>query len=64
MAKRKRQNLDRVQINLYPGDLERLQALHTPPGAGPIIREMVRTYLHGIDLQVEDEMKRREKVDG
>lgn len=59
MAKRKRQNLVRVTYNLYEGDLERLQELHTPPGAGPFIREMIRTYLRGLDAQAELDGERR-----
>lgn len=53
MAKRKRQNLDRVTLNLYAGDLDRLQELYTPPGAGPTIRELVRSHLRGLDAQAE-----------
>lgn len=60
MPKRKRQDFDRHTLYLYAGDLEKLQALYTPPGAGPFIREMVRTHLRSIELQVEDAMKMRE----
>lgn len=60
MAKRKRQDLDRVTINLYPGDLEWLQAVHTPPGAGPIIRELVRKYREGMTVEAEGRIELRE----
>lgn len=60
MAKRKRQDLDRVTINLYPGDLEWLQAVHTPPGAGPIIRELVRNYRLGREAEAQERISLRE----
>ncbi len=60
MPKRKRQDFDRHTLYLYAGDLERLQELYTPPGAGPFIREMVRAHLRGLDAQAAlDEERRR-----
>lgn len=53
MAKRKSDYpMQKVTLNLYEGDMDRLMTLYPKFGAGRIIRELVRAHLNKIDAQL------------
>ena len=51
--KKAEHDLQKVTLNLFEGDLERLQALYPDVGGGPIIRRLVRSFIEQIERGAE-----------
>lgn len=50
MAKNEEDDLQKVTLNLYNGDVDRLRQYYPDVGASPIIRRLVRAYLSQIEI--------------
>jgi hypothetical protein len=48
MKRKEEVPLNKVCLNLYEGDFQRLQSLHPDIGAGKVIRVLVHSYLKNI----------------
>lgn len=58
--RRSKEPLQKVTINLFVGDFQRLGELYPLVGATNVIRELVRTHLRKIDEQVHQKVSTAE----
>lgn len=50
----KDENLQKHTLNLFAGDMEKLQGYYPDVGASVVIRKIVRAYLDQIEAQPEE----------
>lgn len=51
--KRSEQPLQKVTLNLFEGDMERLMAIYPRHGASFVIRNLVRQYVKNLEAKTE-----------
>lgn len=53
MRRREAHPLEKVTLNLFKGDFERLREYHTHLGAGKVVRELVRGHIKAMEAKLE-----------
>lgn len=63
MRKRESHPLEKVTLNLFKGDFNRLREFHSNLGAGKVVRELVHAHIRRMEEQLNQTTPTAPKVE-